>query len=270
MRKVSLDRFTTFGIGGEAEVLTVSGPADCKRIPSQFVTLGNGSNVLIADAGIAQTVVLSRADSFSLQGDRLIAQSGCRLSQLALFTAKLGFSGLEWAYGLPARVGGAVATNAGAFGGCIADCVREVVVFRNGSAYRCAKEDCGFSYRSSRFTCQDFVMQATFDLTEKNSDFCLSEIARVRKGREAQPKGRSAGCIYRTADKSAGWYIERAGLKGKRIGDIVVSPVHAGFFLNEGRGKAADVVRLMDYVEKAVADKFGVVLQREIRLLGDF
>ena len=98
---------------------------------------------------------------------------------------------------------------------------------------------------------------------------CLLALNETEQKRKTQPKGKSAGCIYKTKDKSAGWYIERANLKNKRIGDIFISPIHAGFFINAGKGRCEDVLRLMDYTEKRVQDKFGVKLEKEIKIVGE-
>jgi UDP-N-acetylmuramate dehydrogenase len=152
----------------------------------------------------------------------------------------------------------------------VGDIVKSVGVFRDNEVVEIDGKDCGFSYRTSNFREQDIIVYAKFDLIKADKEKCLALIDNTKALRACQPKGKSAGCIYKTEDKSAGWYIERAGLKNKRVGDIFVSPVHAGFFINAGRGTAKDMVALMDYVEKKVQDKFNKVLVREINLIGEF
>ncbi|MBO5224096.1 MAG: UDP-N-acetylmuramate dehydrogenase [Clostridia bacterium] len=266
---VSLARYTTFGIGGTARVTVANGVEDLISLcPS--VVLGFGSNVLISDKGVRERVVINRAQSHEFSDCSLYAQSGCSLSLLAQKSSELGFSGLEWAYLLPSTVGGAVVMNAGALGKSIGDCVTSVGVLRNGKVEELSRSDCGFSYRKSCFNTTDVVLYARFTLQRADRTQICERMDITKRMRSLQPKGKSAGCIYKTDGKSAGWYIDRAGLKNKRVGDIYVSPVHAGFFINAGRGTARDVLALMDYVEKTVQDKFGKTLEKEIKLIGEF
>lgn len=266
---VNLAKYTTLGIGGMANVIVASDLNTLTKY-SAPVILGNGSNVLVSDKGLSDAVLLNRARSFHIDGDELYAQSGCLISFLALACAQSGLSGLEWAYALPASVGGALVMNCGAFGSCVSDSVKRVGVYREGEIIELSASDCGFSYRASAFRKSDIILYAHFTLARADKAECMERIEKVRALRLLQPKGKSAGCIYKTEGKSAGWYIERAGLKNKRIGDIYVSPVHAGFFINAGRGTAKDMVALMDYVEKTVQDKFNKTLSREIKLIGEF
>ena len=159
--------------------------------------------------------------------------------------------------------------NAGAFGKSVSDVVSKVGVLRDGEVVELSKDQCGFSYRKSDFLESDVILYAYFDLEKSESGLCKQKLDDVMQKRKTQPKGKSAGCIYKTKDKSAGWYIEKANLKNKRFGDIYVSPIHAGFFINAGRGKCEDVLQLMDYTEKRVLDVFGVVLEREIKIIGE-
>ncbi len=266
---IKLAKFTTLGIGGTASVNIVN-TIDGLVKSADSIVLGCGSNVLISDNGVRERVVINKAQTFNLSGNILYAESGCRVSALAKFCSNNGFSGLEWAYKLPATVGGAIVMNAGAFGRSIGDSVLKVGIARHGEVQEIDAKDCGFSYRLSAFKRSDIILYAYFLLKKEDAMFCRHLLEQVTKRRDSQPKGMSAGCIYKTTDRSAGWYIEQAGLKNKRIGDIYVSPIHAGFFINAGRGTARDMLRLMDYVEKTVQDKFNKRLEREIQLIGEF
>ena len=263
--------YTTFGIGGDAEIEVVTNENEALRALKRcsFV-LGNGSNLLVGDGGIRGLVVKNGMKNFEQNGNFITVQGGCNISTLALHFAKSGYSGLEWAYKLPASVGGAIVSNAGAFGGQTSDCVHSVTLIRNGQILTLNKDECGFSYRSSLFEPNDFILSANLKLIKLSEDKCMQKIELARIGRNAQPKGKSAGCIYKTESKSAGWYIERAGLKGKRVGDALISPIHAGFIINVKRATAREVLRLMEYAENTVLDKFGVALKREIKLIGEF
>ena len=264
---IDLSKYTTFGIGPKVETEIITDLSALRNNSNAFV-LGRGSNLLILDK-LRSKVVVNRTQKFWLQGNLLYAESGCLLSFLARHTALLGISGLEWSYMLPASVGGALRMNAGAFSHSIGETVEKVGVYREGEVIELSASECGFSYRKSAFRKDDVILYAYFRLAFDSLQNCVSNINEVKRKRLLQPKGKSAGCIYKTQEKSAGWYIERAKLKGKRFGDIYVSPIHAGFFINAGRGKSEDVLRLMDYVEKCVEDKFGIKLEKEIEIIGE-
>lgn len=267
---VNMRNFTTLGIGGEAVAKIIEVPTDVPSLCHDAFVLGRGSNILVADSGIRSLVAINRMDGIKINGEVVSVFSGTNLSVLARELAHLGLSGLEWAYKLPASVGGALKMNAGAFGGQMSDSVISVTVYRNGEFITLDATQCRFGYRSSAFTDTDFIIKCDLRLKKSTKKKCVLRLVQSSCARKKQPKGKSAGCIYKTLDKSAGWYIEQAGLKGKRSGDIIVSPIHAGFLINEGRGSAKQMLSLMDYVEKAVQDKFGVTLEREIKLVGEF
>ena len=266
---ITLANFTTLGIGGEALVDVVYTACELSKC-SNSIVLGMGSNVLISDKGVNGRVIINRANGFKIENGALYAESGCLMSYLAKHCSSLGFSGLEWSYMLPATVGGAIVMNAGAFGGQVSDSLLKVGVLRRGKIEEIEAKDCGFSYRTSGFSTEDIILYAYFSLKREDSKLCNKRLEEIKTRRNTQPKGKSAGCIYKTEDKSAGWYIEQSGLKNKRVGDIYVSPIHAGFFINAGRGSAKDMLKLMDYVEKSVEDKFNKRLIREIKLIGEF
>ena len=268
---INMSTLTTLGIGGKARVYKVSSLNGLDDLLGcDGIAWGNGSNVLVSDYGITQPVLYNRLTSFEFEGTLLKAQSGCSISRLALNSAKRGLSGLEWAYMLPATVGGATVMNAGAFGKSVSDCVLEVEVFRNGRVMTLSRSDCGFSYRKSNFLKSDFIISVTFKLEQSNEQDCRELIASTQLKRNCQPKGKSAGCVYKAVGQGSGYYIDKAGLKGEREGDIYVSPIHAGFFINAGNGTAKQMLTLMQRVEKRVESEFGIKLEREILLIGDF
>lgn len=268
---INMSKLTTLGIGGKARVFDVTCESQIldEWDKTDFV-LGNGSNILVSDFGVKERVLRNRLTSYEYSGEYLKAQSGCSLSFLAKDSASKGLSGLEWAYLLPATVGGATVMNAGAFGKSVSDCVVEVEVACNGKIKTLSFDECGFSYRSSRFSKDEFIVSTTFRLEKSCKQDCITEMQRVKKLRDTQPKGKSAGCIYKAVGKGSGYYIDKAGLKGEREGDIFVSPIHAGFFINAGNGTARQMLTLMERVEKRVMQEFGVKLEREIILVGEF
>ena len=268
---VSMSKLTTLGIGGNAKIFDVTSESQLEDLLSvdSFV-LGNGSNILASDSEIKKPILRNRLTKYEYLGNYLKAQSGCNMTKLAKDSANKGLSGLEWAYGLPATVGGATFMNAGAFSNSVSDCVEEVEVFKNGEIKRLSVDECKFSYRSSSFTKNDFITSVTFRLKPLHKDLCLKELYKIQSKRKVQPSGKSAGCVYKAVGKGSGYYIDRAGLKGEREGDIFVSPIHAGFFINAGNGTAKQMLKLMEKVEKKVIREFGIQLEREIILVGDF
>lgn len=272
-RVLPLSRLTSLGVGGEAVVEDVKSACEAVRVLSRgdCVVLGNGTNVLFPDRGLTETVVVSRLKTTVFDGERVYAESGVPLIGLCAASLERSLSGLEWACGIPGSVGGAVACNAGAFGSCAADFIEYADVYRGGEIRRLSASECGFKYRSGGFESDDFIVGACFKLERGDKAVALGRARCYRRIREAsQPSGRTAGSTYKNADKPAGFYIEAAGLKGERVGGARVSEKHANFVLNDGTATASDVIKLLERIEKRVYEAFGVRLEREIRLIGDF
>lgn len=264
-----LSEYTSFGIGGGADVYFLRDHDDAELLSRPHVILGRGTNVLVSDRGCALPVVVNRLRGVRFDGCEAWAASGEPLASLARECAARSLSGLEWACGIPGSVGGAVAMNAGAFGGSVAARLVYADVLVGGSAVRLSAAECGFGYRSSKL--RGFVLGAAFALDRAESALVEARMRELDRRRAlTQPKGRSAGSVYKRADLPAGAYIEGAGLKGAREGGAVVSEKHANFILNAGGATAADVLRLMERIEAAVYARYGVKLEREIKLIGEF
>lgn len=272
MGRVVLGGYTSFGIGGEAEAVILRSRADIpEALTGGEIILGRGTNVLVSDDGVPGKVVINRLNTVVFDGTRVYAESGVCLISLAAMCCERGLSGLEWACGIPGSVGGAAVMNAGAFGGDFASVVTSVDVFRGGKEIRLKPAECGFAYRTSGFTGGDFVTGAEFNLTRSFPEKIM-EVQRGynRKRTLTQPKGRSAGCVFRRADGvSAAYYIDRAGMKGERAGGASVSTLHAGFIVSDGTATAADVMTLIQRIEERVRGKYGIALEREIRIIGE-
>lgn len=273
---VPLLRHCTFSVGGAAKRLAFADSLDqlVEAEAMGALILGRGSNVLIGDHGYDGDVVLNRTDGFVFSEDTCTCDSGVSMTVLSRAYADEGREGLSWAYGLPGSVGGAVVGNAGAFGGCIADAVRYVTVCRGGEVRRLSRDECGFGYRKSDIG--GAVLSLTLDAKsgdrEKIRESCRSSLYE-RKRR--QPSGASAGSVFKSAEfegktVSAGYLIERAGLKGLKAGGAEISAKHANFIINRGGASAADVLQLINTARAEVFDRFGVRLEREIKFFGEF
>jgi UDP-N-acetylmuramate dehydrogenase len=280
---VALARHTTFRVGGPAKYFVV--PATVEDVREVFASgedvlvLGAGSNVLVSDAGFDGAVVkICRTMAHVAAHDgEVVVGAGRLLPSLVDSCAEMGLSGMEWAVGIPGTVGGAVCTNAGAFGSATWDLVEYAeLVTADGSRRRARAADVEHGYR---FT--DFRVARPFAVTEVAFRLATSEAARVktlteeyreRRG-EAQPVGAaSAGSVFKNPPDgpSAGELIDKAGMKGKMRGGAVVSTKHANFIVNEGGATAADIYGLIQEVRDAVSAEFGVALELEVQLVGEF
>ncbi len=275
-----LKKYTSFRIGGPADYyLEPVGKDDLVRLVTYlqgqnfpFVIIGNGSNLLVSDEGIRGAVInLEKGlSNISSEGNVVAVEAGVRLPRFVDFCIQRGLKGVEMLPGIPGTVGGAVVMNAGAFGGEISDHLVEVEVLRAGEILRVKKEDAGFSYRRSGFR-RDIVLSATFRLSQGDK----AEMMKVRrellvKRNESQPLNMpNSGSVFKNPEGSfAARLIEDAGLKGKRIGGAQISEKHGNFIVNVAKATAADVLALVRLARETVAQKFGVILELEVKLLG--
>ncbi len=286
-----LARHTTFGIGGPADLFMTVHSA--RQLAAAFVTarrhglpvfvLGSGSNILVGDRGIRGLVIENRARAVSgptplADGRaRVVAESGVSFAALARRLCREGYAGLEWAVGIPGTLGGAVVYNAGAYDGALADVlVSARVVDAEGHERELSAVELGLEYRSSAFTRgllrDQVVLTVTLAVVPGNRDALLRRVAELDAKRlAAQPRGRNAGSIFKNPPQAAAWWlIDQVGLRGHRIGDAEISVKHANFFCNAGRATAADVKRLIELAEQRVRERFGIELEREVHLVGEF
>ena len=283
LKNEPMAKHTSYGIGGPAQAyITPSDQNDLKQIlifakDSNINTFfaGSGSNLLVADEGF-QGIVITLGKSFtklSIDGNNLEAEVGVMLGKIVKETIKRNLTGMESMIGVPGTLGGALIMNAGAFGGEISNCLDIIkVMLMNGETKIYQKDDIDFSYRNSTFPKDEILLSASFNLIEKSADEIQYDRAKASKGRkDTQPlRFRSAGSVFKNpkTDLAAGYLIDKAGLKGSRIGDAEISTKHANFFINHGKAKAKDVVDLILLAKKTVLEKFDVNLELEIKTLG--
>ena len=288
-RAAPLAKLTTMRVGGPADLLVTAHNgfelralirfARARSIP--LTLLGRGSNVVISDRGIRGLVVHVRAEGSKVEGTTYTAEAGVPMARAATETQKAGLSGLEFGLAVPGSVGGAVWANAGAHGSDVKAVIESAdVLLGDGSEARIGADDLALEYRESRFKGQpadgtgEIVLGARFRLEAAAPDVIKERLDDIRKWRQAhQPLGiPSGGSTFRNpADgSSAGALIEAAGLKGRQQGGATVSEKHANFVVNDRKGTAADVRRLVDIVQARVRDHAGVELVPEIVFLGDW
>jgi len=291
LREEPMKNHTTFRVGGPAEYFVTVTKAEelqsviklCNRSDVPWFVVGNGSNLLVSDAGV-RGVVLRLAGEFSrceikedmFQGDAVaVAGGGMLLSAFAMQLAKKGFSGFEFAAGIPGSVGGAVMMNAGAYGGEIKDCIiKAEIVTADGECKVLSAEELDLSYRHSILTEEKgIVTKAWFSFPIGSKLFIMSNIEMLnRKRKEKQPlEYPSAGSTFKRPEGNfAGKLIMEAGLAGKQIGGAAVSEKHCGFVINKDNATASDIYALMQYVIETVEKASGIRLEPEVKLLGEF
>lgn len=291
LREEPMKNHTTFRVGGPAQYyVSVSDTKElqetillCNRYEVPWVVLGNGSNVLVSDEGIRGVVLrlsgeLTRYEiKEDLQEGRAeaVAGGGAPLSAFAMGLAKKGFSGFEFAAGIPGSIGGAVMMNAGAYGGEIKDCITKAeIVTAEGACRILSAEELKLSYRHSILTEEKgIVTKAWFSFPIGSKLYILSNIEMLnRKRREKQPlEYPSAGSTFKRPEGYfAGKLIMDAGLAGMQIGGAAVSEKHCGFVINKDNATATDIYKLMRYVADKVEQVSGVRLEPEVKLLGNF
>ena len=276
--------YTSARIGGSADALVEVKSADdlvaaVERLHSMalpFLVLGGGSNVLVSDEGVRQVVILNHAKKVRFTDRSVWAESGANLGAIARQAATKGLEGLEWAAGIPGTLGGAIVGNAGAHGGDIAGslAMAEILHLEEGRQTWKAHE-LDFSYRSSWLKTHPgaaIVLAGELSLNSKEEAEIRSQMdSFLAHRRLTQPPGASMGSMFKNPkDDHAGRLIEAAGMKGKRIGNAQISPLHANFFLNLGEAQSADVLALINEAREAVQQQFGVELELEVQLIGDW
>ncbi len=280
-RGVLLGQYTTFRIGGPARYLaTPSSIEELVRLEKwagkegvPLLLLGGGSNLLVGEGGFPGLVVLTRGlMEVEVDGDRIRAQGGVFLGLLSALAMKYRLSGLEPLGGIPGTLGGALTMNAGAFDRTLGELVEAVEVLVDGRVEVLRGEEVDWGYRTSSLK-GSTVVGATLRLVPGDRDKIRGEMVRfARLRRQKQPLDfPSAGSVFRNPPgHSAGVLIEEVGLKGARVGDAMVSPLHANFIVNLGRAKAQDVRALIEMVKGRVWERFSISLEEEIIYAGVF
>ena len=285
---VPLSSYTAARIGGPADVLVFVRNADelaqaagkVWEMDLPFTLLGGGSNVLVSDRGVRGVVIINRARllKFNSQADlpTVHAETGVTPNDIAQRAARLGLTGFEWAAAIPGSLGGAVYGNAGAFGGDMAGNLISVELFhRQLGRLSWPASKLEYGYRTSLLKREHLpvlVLSADLALKHGNRPEIQGKMEQYSiRRRSSQPPGASMGSMFKNppADK-AGRLLEAAGLKGKSVGNASISTQHANFFINNGQTRAEDMRALIELAQKAVLDQFGIKLELEVELIGEW
>ncbi len=281
-----MSKHTTFRIGGPADLFLT--PESIGQIESlcqlfrkekiPYLVLGNGSNVLVGDQGIRGVVIQmgNRFASCEVSGNALKAQAGIKLSRLSGIALEHNLTGLEFAAGIPGTFGGALFMNAGAYEGEMSQVVTKVCYLDvNGMVREVPKEECSFGYRSSIFTKNPelIVLGGTVQLEQGDASQIrakMDDFAERRVSKQPLHLPSAGSTFKRPEGHFAGKLIQDAGLMGLRVGGASISEKHAGFVVNDRGATAKDVRNLMEEVQMRVMEKYGVMLEPEVRFLGEF
>lgn len=280
-----MKRHTTFRIGGPADFFLLPSTVDevrgileiCREEELPYFILGNGSNLLVSDKGYRGVIIqlYRNFSNISVEGNEICASSGALLSQIAAAARNASLTGFEFAGGIPGTLGGAVFMNAGAYGGELKDVLKEAVVMtEQGEILTLPVEKLDMGYRTSRIKKAGYlVLEARLVLEQGDMDK-IRDITKdlTEKRVSKQPlEYPSAGSTFKRPEGYfAGKLIMDAGLRGYQVGGAQVSEKHCGFVINKGDATAADICQLMQDVSDKVQAQFGVVLEPEVKMIGEF
>jgi UDP-N-acetylmuramate dehydrogenase len=285
-QKESMSKHTSLQIGGAADYMVLPSTIDeikqvvllCKSHNMPFYIMGNGSNLLVSDLGY-QGLIIKLSGGFSdieVTEDYIVrAQAGVLMSKLSNVIARHELTGFEFGAGIPGTLGGAVTMNAGAYGGEIKQVLlTATVIDRDGEIYTLDNEALQLGYRSSILQKKDLcLLEATMKFSKGNKQEILDKIHELNSLRqEKQPLDKhSAGSTFKRPEGYfAGKLISDAGLKGYQVGGAAVSDKHCGFLINKENATAKDFMTLIKEVIRIVDEKFGVILEPEVKFLGTF
>ncbi len=282
LENVLLSEYTSWRVGGRAEILYI--PADLddlayflRQVPAEkpILWLGLGSNVLIRDGGFEGVVIITQGALSSisqLETDYIRAEVGVACAQIARYTARMGLKGLEFMAGIPGTVGGALAMNAGCWGGETWQHVVQVeTINRLGQRQVRPQTDYQIAYRHVTGPKEEWFTSGYFKLPLGDKKNSLTEIHNLLEKRSvSQPTGLpNCGSVFRNPQPDfAARLIEKSGLKGVRMGDAVISEKHANFIINEGKATAADIESLIIKIMNTVFKLHGVRLVTEVCIIG--
>ena len=271
-----MSKHTSFKTGGPADVFVTPETKDeivkLLKLDVKKTIIGNGSNILVKDGGIRGLVIKINTNNFKIEDDIVYADAGCSLARLSRLAMENSLSGLEFACGIPGTLGGAIYMNAGAYGGEMKDVVVETEALdREGNIH--IIKDHEFGYRSSCFQNNDLIIISS-KLQLQHGDMNtikekMDENMNARKQKQPIDKPNAGSTFKRPKDNFAAKLIQDAGLKGYSIGDAQVSDLHAGFIINKGNATSKDILELMKYVKKKVNTEYGVMLEPEIKIIGE-
>ena len=300
---ILLKDYTTFNIGGPAEYFllankkedVITGIAVAKKLQLPVFVFGGGSNILVSDRGVKGLVIkIANNHDITLKKNTITAGAGVVLGELVALSISYSLQGLEWAGGLPGTFGGAIRGNAGAFGSEIKNSIAQVQALDNKlQLQKLNNAQCQFSYRSSIFKKKQWIILSATVKLKKGEKKNLQQItnSRIQYRKEKHPlEYPNAGSMFKNVEFKkvprkfqklfldkvkddpfpivpSAWFIIGAGLTGKRIGGAQVSEKHSNYIVNRGNATAKDILQLIQFIQKKVRKKYGVLLEMEVQFV---
>ena len=285
IKDAPMKKYTSFRCGGNASVLVIPDSVDTLKKIIDFcniqnikpLIIGNGSNLLVTDNGINGVVIKIGSDISKIElldETTICCEAGASLKSLCMFALENSLSGLEFAYGIPGTLGGAVYMNAGAYGGEMKDVLISVThIDSDGNIGELIHDDLNLRYRGSAYTDNNYtIVSAVMKLQKadkKDIKAAMDDKLQKRKDKQPLEYGSAGSTFKRPAGYFAGALIEQSGLKGYTVGGAQVSEKHAGFVINKDNATSTDVINLIKDVQNIVYDKFGVMLETEVKIIGE-
>lgn len=285
IKDAPMKKYTSFRCGGNATVLIIPDSVDslkkiidfCNAKSVKHLIIGNGSNLLVTDKGINGIVIKIGSDISKIElldETTIRCEAGASLKSLCMFALENSLSGLEFAYGIPGTLGGAVYMNAGAYGGEMKDVlVSTTHIDLEGNIGELSQENLNLIYRGSAYTDNNYtIVSAVLKLKKadkKDIKEAMDDKLQKRKDKQPLEYGSAGSTFKRPTGYFAGALIEQSGLKGYTVGGAQVSEKHAGFVINKNNATSTDVIKLIRDVQKIVYEKHGVMLETEVKIIGD-
>lgn len=278
-----MKKHTTFKVGGPADILVYPSTyemvkkviAACKANNVEYFLMGNGSNLIVKDGGFRGVVIkVDRLNEIKVSDSFVTAQCGAILSSVAKAALENSLTGLEFASGIPGYIGGAVAMNAGAYGGEMSHVLEKVLVINNeNNIIELTIDELELGYRTSAILKYGYiVLETTMRLTQGDKDEIktrMNELAVQRRTKQPLEYPSAGSTFKRPVGYFAGKLIQDAGLRGASVGGAQVSEKHSGFVINTGDATASDILNLIKHVQDEVYKQFGVELHTEVRIIGE-
>lgn len=272
-----MKKHTTFRTGGPADIFVTPTSEEemieCLKLDVSKTIIGNGSNLLVKDGGIRGLVIqTTKLNNIIVNGENILAESGAFLSKISNVAKDSSLTGIEFACGIPGTLGGAVAMNAGAYGGEMKDIILKTrYADANGNVFEITDHE--FDYRKSFFTGKDYVILSSEIRLHKGIkneiEDRMKELMNSRNSKQPVNMPSAGSTFKRPAGFFAGKLIEDSGLKGYSIGGASVSTLHAGFVLNNGGATSKDILDLIAYIQSKVYENYNVKLETEVKIIGE-
>ena len=279
----SLKTYTMTKLGGSADVFVLPETEEEAAAVVKYayqneiplLMLGNGSNMVVRDGGVRGIVIsFTKFDEIRIDGEKIYAQSGALIKEVSRIAAANSLAGFEFACGIPGSVGGAMAMNAGAYGGEIKDIIIDCTVLtKEGERIVLSKEELELSYRKSIIAKKEyFVLSSNFQLKkgdQKEIDELVADLTFKRESKQPLEYPSAGSVFKRPPGYFAGKLIQDCGLQGKGVGGAEVSTKHAGFIINKGNATATDYIETIEMVKRTVKENFDVELELEVKIVGE-